>query len=114
MRNINGIKKNSDFKKVYEHRNSYANKVFVMYVMPSGMKESRIGISVSKKIGNSVVRHRVCRMIRECYRLHKEELVSGLDIVIVARPLAKELGYFGIEEAFLHLGRKQKIFKESK
>ena len=52
-------------------------------------------------------------MIRECCRLHEKELIQGLDIVIVARPLAKEQGLMEIEEAFFHVGRKLNIFLES-
>ena len=85
-----------------------------MYKMSNDRADTRIGISVSKKVGNSVVRHRVTRVIRECFRLHEKELIQGLDIVIVARPLAKEQGLMEIEEAFFHVGRKLNIFLESK
>lgn len=85
-----------------------------MYKMPNDRTDTRIGISVSKKVGNSVVRHRVTRVIRECCRLHEDELKQGLDIVIVARPLAKEQGLMEIESAFFHVGNKQDIFLESK
>ena len=112
---INSLKKNSDFKEVYRYRHSFANKSLVMYVKPSGRDDTRIGISVSKKVGNSVVRHRVTRVIRESCRLHENELVQGLDIVIVARPMAKEQGLMEMERAVLHLGRMHRIFiSESK
>ena len=112
---INSLKKNSDFQEVYRYRHSFANKSLVMYVKPSGRDDTRIGISVSKKVGNSVVRHRVTRVIRESCRLHENELVQGLDIVIVARPLAKEQGLMEMERAVLHLGRMHRIFiSESK
>ena len=86
----------------------------VMYKMSNDRADTRIGISVRQKVGNSVVRHRVTRVIRECCRLHEKELIQGLDIVIVARPLAKEQGLMEIEEAFFHVGRKLNIFLESK
>ena len=65
MRNFNSIKKNSDFQNVYKHGKSYANRQLVMYVKQNNEKNSRIGISVSKKVGNSVVRHRLVRLVRE-------------------------------------------------
>lgn len=114
MRNINSLKKNQEFQNVYRQKHSCANKYLVMYTAKNHGKESRIGISVSKKVGNSVVRHRVTRLIREAYRLNRETLEAGWDIVIVARPLAGEQEFFGIERAFLHLGRLQHIIRESK
>ena len=70
---------------------------------------NRIGISVSKKVGNSVVRHRVKRLILESYRLHEDMFNSGLDMVIIARTTAKEKGYHDIESAVMHLGKLQGI-----
>ena len=107
------LKKNSDFKNVYTHGKSYANKYLVMYVLENNIGRNRIGISVSKKVGNSVVRHRVTRLIRESYRLHENIFNSGLDIVIVARNSASSVGYFEIESALLHLGKLHHILKES-
>lgn len=62
-----------------------------------------MGISVSKKVGNSVVRHHIVRLLREIFRLHWEEIESGYDIVVVARAAARESGYRSMESAVLHL-----------
>ncbi len=105
------LKKNSDFKNVYVHGKSYANKYLVMYVLENNMDKNRIGISVSKKVGNSVVRHRVTRLIRESYRLHENIFNSGLDIVIVARNSSFNVGYAEVESALLHLGKLHHIIK---
>ncbi len=105
MRNINSIKKTAQFQKVDRQGKSYANKYLVMYVLENSVDERRLGISVSKKVGNSVVRHRITRLIRESYRLHKELFSSGLDIVVIARASAKDRSFQEIESAFLHLGK---------
>ena len=99
------LKKNSDFQRVYKKGKSYANRYLVMYILKQDTQKNRIGISVSKKVGNSVVRHRITRLIRESYRLNEKEFDDGLDVVIVARPGAKEKTFFEIESALLHLGR---------
>ncbi|MGN0299254.1 MAG: ribonuclease P protein component [Lachnospiraceae bacterium] len=112
MRNIPSIKKNSEFQRVYRERRSFANRYLVMYIAEDLTGKTQIGISVSKKVGNSVVRHRVTRLIRESYRLNKDILKDGFDIVVVARPAAKDQGFFEIQSAFLHLCRKQKILRE--
>ena len=105
------LKKNHQFQFVFRNGKSYANKYLVMYVKENGLSKNHIGISVSKKVGNSVVRHRVTRLVRESYRLHESIFNSGLDIVIVARPSAAFVGYHEIESALLHLGKLHQIIK---
>ena len=99
------LKKNDDFRTVYKKGISYANKYLVMYVLENNQNKNRLGISISKKVGNSVVRHRFCRLVRESYRLHEKIFNSGLDIVVVARTSAKDCSYHQIESALLHLGK---------
>lgn len=111
MRFSESLKKNHQFQFVYKYGKSYANKYLVMYVKENGADRNRIGISVSKKVGNSVVRHRVTRLVRESYRLHEAVFNSGLDIVIVARASAASVGYEEIESALLHLGKLHHIIK---
>ena len=114
MKHFNSIKKNKDFQLVYKTGKSYANKYLVMYVMKNHDVRSRIGISVSKKVGNSVVRHHITRLIREIFRLNEDMIETGLDIIVVARPTSKEQSYKTIESAYLHLCGLHNIKKESK
>ena len=108
------LKKNRDFKTVYSNGKSRANKYLVMYVMDSGREDTRIGISASKKVVNSVVRHRFARLVRESFRLNKDILEEGKDIIVVARAAAKDKNFDKIESAFLHLCGLHNILKESK
>lgn len=105
------LKKNHQFQFVYKNGRSYSNKYLIMYVKENGTEKNRIGISVSKKVGNSVVRHRVTRLIREIYRLHENIFNSGLDIVIIARPGAAAVGYKEVESALLHLCKLHHLMK---
>lgn len=111
MKISESLKKNHQFQFVYKYGKSYANKYLVMYVKENGTGRNRLGISVSKKVGNSVVRHRITRLVRESYRLHEAVFNSGLDIVIVARVNAASVGYEEIEKALLHLGKLHHIIK---
>ena len=103
------LKKNKDFKIVYQNGTSYANRLLVMYVLKNQHKKNRLGISVSKKVGNSVVRHRLTRLIRESYRLNETDFDSNLDIVVIARNSAKDRSYQEIESAFMNLAQKHAI-----
>jgi len=95
-----------------------------MYVVDNHLGRHRLGISVSKKVGNSVVRHRLVRLLRESGRLHEQQLsagsgksdktslpaqMQGKDIVVVVRVAAKDHGYWEIESAFLHLARLHRL-----
>lgn len=109
MKYSESLKKNSDFQTVYKEGKSYANKYLVMYVRDNHSDRNRVGISVSKKVGNSIVRHRLTRLIRESYRLQEENFMCGLDIVIIARTGAKGRNYHDIVSALIHLGNLHKI-----
>ena len=103
--NSESLKNTQQFNHVYKNGKYYANKYLVMYVLENELSVNRIGISVSKKVGNSVVRHRMTRLVRESYRLHEDIFNSGLDIVVVVRKDAALMTYAKIESAFLHLGK---------
>lgn len=111
MKFSDSLKKNKDFLSVYRNGKSYANKYLVMYVLENNTNQNRLGISASKKIGNSVVRHRFCRLVRESYRLHEDIFNSGLDIVVIARNSASSVSYNEIESALLHLAKLHQILK---
>lgn len=110
---MQSLKKNCDFKRVYRTGRSFANKYLVMYAMDNNLNTNRLGISVSKKIGNSIVRHRITRLIRESYRLSEENILQGLDIVVVARVGAKDKSYQEIKSALMHLICLHKIDKKN-
>ncbi|MCD8337774.1 MAG: ribonuclease P protein component [Lachnospiraceae bacterium] len=103
------LKKYGDFQRVYKKGKSFANRYLVMYVLRQDTQENQIGISVSKKVGNSVVRHRITRLIRESYRLNEIKFEKGLTIVVVARAAAKGKSFAEIESALMHLGRLHSI-----
>ena len=105
MKHTTSLKKNKDFQYVYQNGVSKANRHLVIYVLSNESKENRLGISVSKKVGNSVVRHRITRLIREAYRLNEDRMQTGLDIIYVARPAAKDISYAQTEADLIHLAK---------
>lgn len=105
------LKKNYQFRYVYNRGRSIANRLLVMYVVKNSTQQNRFGISVSKKVGNSVVRSRITRLLRESYRLSEHRIAQGYDIVVIARTAANGADYHKIESALLHLLKKQKLLK---
>lgn len=105
------LKKNYEFRTVYKRGKSIANRNIVMYIYPNKQQGNRLGISVSKKVGNSVVRSRVTRLIRESYRHMEQNIQSGYDIVIIARNNMNGATYDETYKALNHLFSKQKLKK---
>lgn len=114
MKRFPSLKKNSDFQRIYRNGRSYANRLLIMYVEETGDERARIGISVSKKVGNSVVRHRICRLIREIFRLNQSKIKTGLNIVVVVRKAAEHSNFHQLEGAYMHLCGLHNIKTESK
>ena len=131
------LKENRDFQNVYHHGKSFANRSLVLYVFPRGERmrqweienspqsarlphswktagytKNRVGISVSRKVGNSVVRHHLCRLVRESYRLNENKFRRGLDLVVIVRPGAREQSFSEIERALLHVSGKLGILRK--
>lgn len=111
MKNTQSLKKNYEFRIVYKRGKSIANRQLVMYFLPNNKPINQLGISVSKKVGNSVVRSRVTRLIRESYRLNEEEISLGYNIVFIARSGAVSIGYKEMEKSVKHLLKKQGLIK---
>ena len=109
MKFSESLKKNIDFQNVYRNGKSYANRFLVVYILENHTEKNRLGISVRKKVGTTVIRHNLTRLILESYRLHEDMFDSGLDIVVIARATARNISYHEVESALMHLGRLHKI-----
>ena len=109
MSEFKSLRKNWEFQAVYRNGKSKANRCFVMIIKKNDTSSNRVGISVSKKVGNSVIRHHLTRLIREGYRLQEDMFNSGLDIVVIARGTARDASFHQISSALKHLGGLHKI-----
>ena len=103
--------KNPQFRTVNGNGKSKADRYLVMFVYPNGSRENRLGISVSKRNGNSVVRSRLKRIIKEAFRLHAHQFQTGYDIVIIARGPSKDQKSTQMERSLLGLAAKFHILK---
>jgi len=88
---MQSIKKTKSFKIVYNGGRKCANHYFVMYANANNDRISRLGITISKKVGNAVVRNKIRRLVKESCRLRARRLKQGYDIVIVARVAAGDM-----------------------
>ena len=109
MDSLTTLKKTDDYDRIYREGRSCGNRFFVLYAAePAPGRSGRLGVSVSKKVGNSVVRHRIRRLIKECFRLHISEWADR-DYIVVARKEAVGKGFSEVEAALLHLGKKTSL-----
>ena len=108
---IEKLRKNSEFRAVYRRGRSFSNSILVLYVFKNYKNKyiNRLGISVSKKVGCSVVRNRVKRLIRESYRLNKSRFKPGYDFIFIARTTINGSSYLEIEKNLIDLLNKFKL-----
>jgi ribonuclease P protein component len=102
------LSRSAEFERVYRHGRSTANRHLVLYSFPTADQERpRLGLSVSRKVGGAVERNLVKRLLRESFAQAEPEMRSGHDVVVVARPEARELaereGLAGISTALEEL-----------
>lgn len=95
------LKHNYEFRRLYSRGKSAAVACLAVYARKNGREASRVGFTVSNKLGKAVCRNRIRRRLREIYRLHEEELARGLDMVVVARMKSRTASYAEMERDFL-------------
>lgn len=108
------IRKNAEFRAVYRRGKSFSNNLLVLYVFRNNKGTNRIGISVSKKVGKSVIRSRVKRLISESYRLSKAYIKISYDFVVIARNPANDKSYEEINKALKNLFKKAGLIIDEK
>jgi ribonuclease P protein component len=113
------LRKNNEFRTVYRRGKSSSTDILVLYIYKLNIKnkpekENRVGISVSKKVGKSVIRSRVKRLIRESYRLNSNNLKQGYDFVFIARTTSKDKSFKEIEDSMKKLFKKAGLYNNEK
>ena len=110
--NVYRIKKNAEFRAVYRRGKSFSNNLLVLYVYRNKKSINRLGISVSKKVGKSVIRNRIKRLIKENFRLNIEDIKVGYDLVFIARNLSNGKSYIEIENSMKNLIKKAGLYNK--
>ncbi|MED4081031.1 ribonuclease P protein component [Halalkalibacterium halodurans] len=112
MKKEHRIKRSDEFSRVFNEGFSVANRQFVIYVLPKeGQDFFRVGLSVSKKIGNAVTRNRVKRLIRTFFQEHEQAISGERDYVIIARKPAVDMTYEQVKGSLWHVCKKAKIIQ---
>ena len=107
------VRENERFQEVRRHGRSFSNKALVLCVLENQLPYSRFGFSVSKRIGNAVVRNLIKRRLREAMRLRMNQIEPGWDIVFIARYSIRFADYHKIDEACARLLRRANLFDVS-
>ena len=111
MKKTAPLKENHLFRRTYSRGKSAANSCLALYVRRNGQRGNRLGLTVSTKVGCAVVRNRIRRRLREIYRLNEDRLISGADVVVVARVRAASAPYAVLEHSFLKLADRLALLK---
>ena len=106
------IKREKDFKAIFTDGISFANRKFVVYQLENQKSHFRVGLSVSKKLGNAVTRNQIKRRIRHILLSVREHLADNVDFVVIARKGVEGLDYAEMEKNLLHVLKLSKIYQE--
>ncbi len=108
------LKKNYEFRRVYNKGRSGVSSFLVVYARPNRSGKNRLGVTVGTKLGKAVVRNRVRRRLREIYRLSQPEMKQGYDVVLVARTRAAAASYRELQRAFRKICEQLSLLEETK
>jgi ribonuclease P protein component len=99
------ITRGADFQRAYQRRVTAGDDRLLVFAFPNGLTHPRLGVSVSRKVGGAVVRNRWKRCIREAFRLTREQLPCGVDLIVIPRPDAVP-GTKELQESLVKLARR--------
>lgn len=103
MNKENRLRKNMEFKKVYKTGKNYWNRNLILYIRKNGKENTRIGVSITKKIGNAVVRNKLKRRIKSVNQDYITSIKLGYDLVIIPKKNAVGLTFKDLESAVKHI-----------
>jgi ribonuclease P protein component len=114
MKNTRSLQKNYEFQRVYSKGQFCTGKYLVLYYLKNTFDFNRLGISTGKKIGKSVVRNRMKRIVKENYRLMEDKIPIGYDLVFMVRKSDDLPGFWDIKREMRYLLKKGNLFNMEK
>ncbi len=109
------VKKNKEIQEAFKKGKSFANRQFVVYSLEKpGQEHFRIGLSVSKKIGNAVMRNQIKRYIRQAFHEMENDLDNHFDYIIIARKPVADMGFHDIKKSLIHVLKLSKVYRQGK
>ncbi|WP_349409010.1 ribonuclease P protein component [Pseudalkalibacillus sp. SCS-8] len=115
MKKKHRIKKNEEFQAVFRNGESFANRQFVVYYLKKPDQDYfRIGLSVSKKIGNAVTRNRIKRYVREVFHELEPNIKVAYDYVIIARKPTSTMDFHEVKSSLIHVMKRSKLMRVSR
>ncbi|MFJ7972894.1 ribonuclease P protein component [Psychrobacillus sp. NPDC096389] len=106
------IKRNAEFQEIFKKGKSFANRQFVVYCLTKEEDYYRVGLSVSKKVGNAVVRNRIKRYIRQTFLEIHDQVYSKMDYIIIARNPAAKLDFHETKKSLEHVLKIAKVLQK--
>ncbi|HIR69479.1 MAG: ribonuclease P protein component [Oscillospiraceae bacterium] len=114
MKRCFSLKRNKQFRQVYRKGKSVACRELVLIYAKNRSDMVHVGFSVGKKLGNSVVRNRVKRRLREAFRPNLPLLLPGFDLIVIARDAARDAPFSSLADSLRYLLRKAGLFQKPK
>ena len=105
MRKSYRVKREKDFNAIFKSGKNCANRKFVIYRLPQEQPHFRVGLSVSKKLGNAVIRHVLMK--------HQDHLVAD-DFVVIARKGVEELDFDQVEKNLVHVLKLAQVYRQER
>lgn len=112
MKRADTLKKNYEFRRLYQKGASAVGSGMVLYCRKNRLGRNRLGITVSVKLGHAVVRNRARRRLREVYRLNRDALKEGYDLILVARRRTLTAPWKDLNDTFLRLCTKLDLLED--
>lgn len=111
MNKIESLKHSYHYRRAYKRGTFAVTRNLVVYIHRNNLDTNRLGVTIKKAIGKSVVRNRLKRLIKENYRLLEPELKKGYDFVFVVRKIENPATFIDIKKSMVYMFKKLNILK---